>query len=226
MFERTVSPDDLDRLARQREDAEREYNDALTQLDRALPRPLRLPPLPAAPDGAAPDGFAGSAASPWPAPADDAPPWRRWLHRLLEPAMGPAFARQERLNRALVAHLTQRAAATAAERREVEETLARIGAQLAETLTFQSRLVQYLQRITPFVDTKDREVAGLMRRINEDNGAAVAGLTAGLEALADRQADCANRYRSSTARRGRRRASSTACTSGSPGGTPRPDRTP
>ena len=37
-------------------------------------------------------------------------------------------------------------------------------------MTFQSRLVQYLQQITPFVDTKDREVAGLMRRIVEDVG--------------------------------------------------------
>ena len=105
MFERTVTPEDLARLERQRQDAERAYNEGLTRLDQALPRPFEAPP-------------------------------------------------------------------------------ARLTAHLAETLTFQSRLVQYLQRITPFVDTKNREVAGLMRRINEDNGAAIAGLIAGLEELA------------------------------------------
>ena len=53
MFERTVSPADLARLARQREDAEREYNDALTRLDRALPRSFQAQPEPAAPDAGA-----------------------------------------------------------------------------------------------------------------------------------------------------------------------------
>ena len=188
MFERTVSPDHLDRLARRREDAEREYNEALTRLDEALPRPFATAEPPAAPDEAAPAGIDAAAAGLWPPPARNAPRRFHWLHRLLAPVVGPAFERQQRINRALAAQLKQRAAAAGAERRQAAETAARIGTHLAETLTFQSRLVQYLQRITPFVDTKDREVAGLMRRINEDNGAAIAGLTAGLEALAERQA--------------------------------------
>ena len=188
MFERTVSPADLARLARQREDAEREYNDALTRLDRALPRPFQAQPEPAAPDAGALAGLDAPAAAPWRAPGPEAPPWRHWLHRLLEPVVGPAFDRQQRLNRALIEHLTQRTAAAEGRRRHAERTTARIGTHLAATLSFQSRLVQYVQRITPFVDTKDREVAGLMRRINEDNGAALAGVTAALEALAARQA--------------------------------------
>ena len=188
MFERTVSPADLARLARQREDAEREYNDALTRLDRALPRSFQAQPEPAAPDAGALAGLDAPAAAPWRAPGPEAPPWRHWLHRLLEPVVGPAFDRQQCLNRALIEHLTQRTAAAEGRRRHAEKTTARIGTHLAATLTFQSRLVQYVQRITPFVDTKDREVAGLMRRINEDNGAALAGVTAALEALAERQA--------------------------------------
>ena len=188
MVERTVSPEDLDRLARQRQDAERGYNDALTLLDQALPHPLEAGAEAAVPDDAGPAGLDAPPPSPWPAPDPDAPRRLRWLRRLLAPVVGPAFERQARINRALIEHLQRRAVAAGAERRHAEETAARIGTHLAETLTFQSRLLQYLQRITLLVDTKDREVAGLMRRINEDNGAAVAGVIAGLEALAERQA--------------------------------------
>lgn len=191
MFERTVSPDDLDRLAAEREDAERGYNDALTRLDQALPRPFEAGRPPAGGERG-PTELHAPAATPWPPP--DVPRRYRWLLPLLAPVVGPAFAQQERMNRALVAHLNERAAAAGAERRHAEETVARIGTHLAEALTFQSRLLQYLQRITPFVDTKDREVASLMRRINEDNGvlidsahAAIDGVTAALEALAVRE---------------------------------------
>ena len=191
MFERTVSPDDLDRLARLRADAERDYNDALTRLDRALPGALDPPPpTPAHPDaGALREAAEAAGGARWAPPAPGAAPWWGWLHRILEPLVAPAFARQERFDRALLAHLTAQAEADAARRRRDAETLARIGTHLAETRTFESRLLQYLQRITAFVDTRDREVAGLMRRINEDNGAAIASLTAGLEALAGRQSD-------------------------------------
>ncbi len=192
MFERTVSPDDLDRLAAEREDAERGYNDALTRLDQALPRPFEAGRPPDGGGARGPAGLDAPAATPWPPP--DVPRRYRWLLPLLAPIVGPAFAQQERTNRALVAHLNERAAAAGAERRHAEETVARIGAHLAEALTFQSRLLQYLQRITPFVDTKDRETAGLMRRINEDNGvlidsaaAAIDGVTAAIEALAVRE---------------------------------------
>ncbi len=176
MFERTVSPEDLDKLAREREDAERAYNDALTRLDQALPHLSEA----AAPAAGADEGgvtrLGAAAASLF-----------RWLQRLLGPVVGAAFERQERINHTLVA---PRGATLRHRRRRAAPrrgTVARIGTHLAETLTLQSLLVQYLQQITPFVDTRDREVAGLMRRINEDNGAEIAGLVAGLEELAARQ---------------------------------------
>ena len=227
MVQRTVSPEDLARLARLREAAEREYNDALTRLDQALPRPFEAPPRPfevpprpfeapprpfeAPPRTAGPDDDAPAldpaaldpatldpaaldpaaldpaAAGPWRPPAGTAAPWLHWLHRLLDPIVGPAFERQQRVNRALVEQSTQRAAAAEGRWRHAEQTAAAIATHLGETLAFQSRLLQYLQRITALVDTKDREVAGLMRRINEDNGAAIGGATAALEALAERQ---------------------------------------
>ena len=46
MFERTVSADDLARLKREREQADRDYNAALTELDQAILRPPEPPQLP------------------------------------------------------------------------------------------------------------------------------------------------------------------------------------
>ena len=167
-----------------------------------------------------------AAAGPWRPPAGTAAPWLHWLHRLLDPIVGPAFERQQRVNRALVEQSTERAAAAEGRWRHAEQTAAASAAYLGEMLAFQSRLLQYLQRITALVDTKDREVAGLMRRINEDNGAAIGGATAALEALADGSADCASRCRSSTAHPGWRRASCTACATGSPNPAPPRERRP
>ena len=39
MLKRPVTSEDLDQLRRERDDADRRYNEALTALDRALPRP-------------------------------------------------------------------------------------------------------------------------------------------------------------------------------------------
>ena len=52
MLKRPVTPDDLVALERERADADRRYNEALTALDRALPGGPALPAPPAAPDDA------------------------------------------------------------------------------------------------------------------------------------------------------------------------------
>jgi O-antigen chain-terminating methyltransferase len=97
--QRPSSIDDLAaRLERERADADKKYNDALTELDRALTRDMpTLPPLPT------------------------------------ETGIHPAATR------ALI-ELTQR--------------------QFAERIRFQNKLIQFLQRITEFVDTKDRAIGG------------------------------------------------------------------
>ena len=192
MFERTVSPEDLDRLYRERQDADRAYNDALTRLDEAI-RPLREPPSSATP------------AEEPPAPADagdlslsnEGPPesgWRRWVRGLIVAVVGPALERQAAFNRTLVEHLAREAAARRSEREAAERLAAFLREEVAALATFQSRLVQYVQQITPYVDTKDREVAGILRRISEDNtveaealARRVDGTGAGLEAVASAQ---------------------------------------
>ena len=194
MFERTVSRRDLDRLRLERETADRDYNDALTRLDEAI-RPLREPPEPAAP-GSAEDPGALAALTDLPPPdaAAGERGWRRWLRRLVAPVVAPAFDRQTAFNRALVGHLDELAAARRREREASGRLIAFLREELGALLAFESRLVQYAQRITPYVDTKDREVAGLMRRINEDNRMEAEGLArrvdgvgAGLETLSAAQ---------------------------------------
>ena len=52
--------------------------------------------------------------------------------------------------------------------RAIASTLTLLRDELEALRTFQSRLVVWAQQVTPYVDTKDREVTGHIRRINEN----------------------------------------------------------
>src|SRR5207245_2848973 len=56
----------------------------------------------------------------------------------------------------------------------IASTLTVLHATIAELVRFQSLLVVFLQQITPYVDTRDRDVAGLLR-----------GLSGAINAVAD-----------------------------------------
>lgn len=181
MFTRTVSPDDLARLERERREADRSYHDALARLDAAT---LQSPPAPPPPaDG----GVAALAALAGVSSADGgagAPRWRRWLLKLAARVARPALRRQEAFNRALVEHLADRAAAGRGEREQAADPARGHAAPAAD---FQSRLAQYCRQITPYVDTKDREVSGVLRRVSEDNAVRASELAAAIEKLAAAQ---------------------------------------
>lgn len=187
MFTRTVHSQDLERLRHEREATDLAYNDALTRLDAAI-RPLAGPP------GVAPEpgldelaALVSLAARPPVANAPREPFWRRWLRRLVTPVVLPALERQAELNRALVGRLTRSAAERREERRSTERLHGFLGDELDALASFQSRLVQYAQQITPYIDTRNRETAALLRRITEDSTVASAGVAAGLEAVAAAQ---------------------------------------
>ena len=183
MFERSVSPDDLAYLKRAREEADRAYNDALTVLDRALP--VR-PPLSSPPAGGE-DRLAALHAGRRLAPDWDRAPGRGWRARLRAAAwriVGPMVERQQDFNTLIVEHLERAGAAEAARRQAAETAIVVLGEHLDALATFNSRLIQYLQQITPYVDTKDREVAALSRRITEDVAAQAADIDRRLRPLA------------------------------------------
>jgi SAM-dependent methyltransferase len=187
---RTVSPDDLAKLKADREAADARYNAALTAVDRAVQRVPDLPHPPPGPDEhqVSPLNQAWEILGVVPA----LPGWRgraaRFVWRVLEPALGA----QQRFNSAVVDHVNRNIPRQRAVPQAIDATIGLVRAQLEAAIRFQSALIVYLQAVTPFVDTKDYEFAGLGRRAAEDvaNSAArldevTRGYAAGLSGLSD-----------------------------------------
>src|SRR5262249_25849729 len=153
-------PDDLAALKAERDAADRAYNDALTRLDRAVQQlPRDFPHPPPVPDEqqitplntlwkieipAAPAGLRGRIAS------------------TVRRVIAPLFEQQQAFNSAVVDHLNRNVPVGRDTRESIASTLTVLHDTIAELVRFQSLLVVYLQQITPYVDTKDRDVAGLL----------------------------------------------------------------
>ncbi len=88
--------------------------------------------------------------------------------------VAPLFERQQAFNSALVDHINRNIAMQRETTRALEATLAVLGDDQRRFIEYQTLLILYAQQITPYVDTKDRHVAGLMH-----------GLAAGLSGLGD-----------------------------------------
>ena len=145
---------EMDRRIAERDAADRLYNDALTRVDRALPhvgeaqaasppptldiqairnRIAILPPAP--PDGS---GLRGR------------------LTRFIWRLVAPVFTRQQELNALVASHLDQVSAALQRLTSALPEARAAQRAELEAFVSFNSILVQYLQQVTPYIDTKTR----------------------------------------------------------------------
>jgi SAM-dependent methyltransferase len=126
-----MSPDQLDKLERQRREADQRYNDALTAFDAALVRTAPPPTAALAAD-----------ATPLPSPAAG---WRGWPVRAVQQWLAPWMDRQ---------HIFNARAADA-----VEALIARDRERTAAFEQFQSSLIALLQEVTAFVETKDRQIS-------------------------------------------------------------------
>lgn len=164
---RTVSEADLARLKQARDEADRRYNEALSELDAAIQALPTFPEPPAPPDesqmAALNERWAITQAVPV-LPGG----WRARLGRFVLGLVRPALDRQEAFNAALVDHLNRNLAAEHAVRDAIRDTVATLRQQLELLVQFESRLIVFLQQLTPYVDTKDYEFNGLATRINED----------------------------------------------------------
>jgi prophage DNA circulation protein len=89
-------------------------------------------------------------------------------------AVAPLFEQQQAFNSAVVDHLNRNVPVARDTRESIASTLTVLRDTIAELVRFQSLLVVFLQRITPYVDTRDRDVAGLLR-----------GLSGAINAVAD-----------------------------------------
>lgn len=156
--------DFLARLERERLEADRRYNAALTAVDEALrPAPGLPPPPPSYDASRLPDANRGWNILPGGVPAFDGS-FKGRLGRFIWRLVGPALESQQRFNSAVVDHLNRNAAAHAARAEALASTVGALEQELRDRVRFESLLVQYLQTITEYVDTKDRSLGGAEMR--------------------------------------------------------------
>ena len=174
------------RLKAERDAADREYNDALTRLDRAIQQlPADFPHPPPGLDEhqitslnalwklnvpAAGGGLRGRVAS------------------LVRRVVAPLFEQQQAFNSAVVDHINRNVPVARATQASITTTLTVLRDTTAELVRFQSVLVMFLQQITPYVDTRDRDVAGLLRGLSGAINAVADELMKRSEALTARDA--------------------------------------
>jgi hypothetical protein len=179
----------LRRLKDERDEADARYNDALTALDRAIRPPGTLPPP--SPSGLD-DSQIAALNDEWnilPAPPH-ASGLRAKLTGYIWGVIGPYLQRQLTFNSHLVDHLNRQAAAQRDAHRATEAAADALRDHLSALPEFQSRLMQYLQQITAYVDTKDRDGAGGALILN----ASLSGLAENLAKHAESMAAREHRY--------------------------------
>lgn len=210
MFKRTVTDEDMVRLRAEREAADRTYNDALTAVDLALPRDL-------APPSAVPRPGEDTLTAlqervrivPAELPADGRGVRGR-LAGFVWRLIGPMLQRQQEFNAATAEHARRQVVTAQAASQAVESSLWALHENLGALVAFQSQLILYLQQITLFVDTKDRQLSGEIRQITDMLDHRTVGLSAGLSGLGD---EMLKRWESALAREQRFESRVTALTS-------------
>jgi len=157
-------PDDLAALKAEREVADREYNDALTRLDRAVQQlPADFPHPPPVPDEhqVTPLNTLWKIETRLPARG-----WRRGFVAGVRRAVAPLFEQQQAFNSAVVDHVNRNVQVARQTREAMATTLDVLRGTIEDLIRFQNLLVLFVQQITPYVDTRDRDVAGLLRGLS------------------------------------------------------------
>jgi O-antigen chain-terminating methyltransferase len=174
------------RLARERGDADARYNEALTALDRAQTAPVDMPhPPPPYDESQLPSVNAHWRILDEAAPVVDGSLKGR-LRGFIWRLVGPPLDRQQHFNAAVVDHLNRNVAAHREAARAAETTIEMLRQQVEAAIRFQSHLIQYLQTITLYVDTKDRAVQVEAQVLNEGLAAISADWLKRWESLAAR----------------------------------------
>ena len=149
----------LRRLKHERDEADTRYNDALTALDRALPPHWTIP----SPAANVDDSQLAALNESWNTLTSPPPIGRGWRGRLagfIWRVVGPYLQRQLTFNSQVVDHLNRGVAAARTAQQRAEESAARLREDVARLNEFHARLMRYLQEVTAYIDTRDRDSAG------------------------------------------------------------------
>lgn len=172
--------DRLSRLGQERDQADRRYNEALTEVDRAV---LRLPEVPHPPPA-----YDETQITPinqtWEILREHGPEhfppaagplgwFKRRLQTFIWRLVGPPLGAQQAFNAALVDHLNRNVEAHREAERAIASTIALVKDQSEALVHFHASLIRYFQTFTLYVDTRDRSVGGQAQVIN----AALSALT-------------------------------------------------
>jgi SAM-dependent methyltransferase len=186
MFNRPLTVHDLARLKQERDDADRAYNDALTALDQEVQHLREMPHPPPSYDEhqitPLNDGWDLLQARP-----DQPPGWRGWLSSLIWQAVAPLFERQQAFNSALVDHINRNVAMHRENTNALASTIELVREELQRLIHFENRLIQYAQQITPYIDTKDRDVTRLIVEVASGISTVSDELTKRWESMAARE---------------------------------------
>jgi SAM-dependent methyltransferase len=148
----------LRRLAEEREAADRRYNEGLTALDGARPGVPTLPDPVQPLDGARlADLNAGWNIIPG---EPDGSGLKGRLAGFIWRTIGPYLQRQLAFNSVLVDHVNRNVEAQLRAQRQAEDLTRELRAFSNQVGALHTRLMMYLQQITAYVDTRDREAAG------------------------------------------------------------------
>ncbi len=148
----------LNRLAAERVEAHRRYNEALTAVDRAIQTLAEWPEPPAAYDEqklpAINDAFTSLAGGMPERPGGIVGAMFDSAWSMIK----PVFDRQMAFNAALVEHLNRNAVAHRQAHVALAQAMPALRDSFAALAAFESRLVQFLQQITPLADANYREI--------------------------------------------------------------------
>jgi 2-polyprenyl-3-methyl-5-hydroxy-6-metoxy-1,4-benzoquinol methylase len=150
----------LARLERERLEADRLYNEALTAVDHAIQEAPALPDPPRRYDDSrvTPINLAWKILPAGPPPIDRSLKGR--LRGFVWRLVGPPLDAQQRFNGEIVDHINRNVAAHQELQQATSALLAAARRQFETIARFESLLVQYLQTITRYIDTKDRRAGG------------------------------------------------------------------
>jgi SAM-dependent methyltransferase len=179
----------LRRLKAERDEADARYNNALTALDRTVRPPVSLP----RPTPALDEHQLASLNQTWntlPSEPQQGAGLRGRLTGFVWGVVGPYLQRQLTFNSQIVDHLNRNANAQRGAHGAAEATMAALHDHIAALAEFQARLMTYLQQITAYVDTKDRDSGGGALVLN----ASLSGLAENLAKHAESMAAREHRY--------------------------------